>query len=208
VVGYLWLSFYDIHIRYRLTVEVQDGDQIKTGSSVIEASYSIQPDYLSAYPNTYARIDGYAPTVDLGEKGMLFLTFSNAMRSTEGQAERNKQVFCPFTDIGCLPFAAYHKSGKSNDSGEKQALLRELLRQSGPREVPFIVLPELARFVDADGQHELVQVSPYDLAASFGPGVQLKRVILQLTNASTTPQPQVWPRWLKESGKMYVGILS
>jgi len=208
VAGYVWLNIYHIDVRYRLTVEVQDGDQIKIGSSVIEASYSIQPDYLSAYPSTYARIHGYAPTVDLGEKGMLFLTFSNAMRSTEGQTERNKQIFCPFTDIGCLPFAAYHETAKSNDSGEKQSSLHKLLRNSGPREVSFIALPELARFVNADGQHELVQVSPYDLATSFGPGVQLKRVILELTNDPITPQPQMWPRWLKDSGKTYVGELS
>ena len=44
VVCYLWLSFYDVHMRYLLTVEVQNGDQIKTGSSVIDASYNIEPD--------------------------------------------------------------------------------------------------------------------------------------------------------------------
>ena len=40
-VGYVLLGFYNIHVRYRLTVEVQDGDQIKTGSSVIDASYTM-----------------------------------------------------------------------------------------------------------------------------------------------------------------------
>jgi hypothetical protein len=32
--------------------------------------------------------------------------------------------------------------------------------------------------------------TPDDLAASFGPGVQLKRVILQLTNDPITPPPE------------------
>ena len=78
---------------------------------------------------------------------------------------------------------------------EKKAALYELLRQSGPRAVPFIVLPKLARFRDAGDRHKLVPVSPDDLAASFGSGVQLKRVILQLTDDPVTPQPQTWPLW-------------
>lgn len=110
-VGYVLLGFYNIHVRYRLTVEVQDGDQIKTGSSVIDASYTIEPDYISwSGPDTYVRIEGYAPTVDLGEKGLLFLTFADA-RPRRAPAERRKLVFCLFTDIGCLPFVAYDKPG-------------------------------------------------------------------------------------------------
>ena len=106
LIGYLWLSFYDIHVRYRLTVEVQDGDQIKTGSGVIDVSYNIEPDWSPSHFNSWPTPTGYAPTVDLGEKGMLFLTFSNATRTSEQRVERNNRVFCPFDDIGCLPFRA------------------------------------------------------------------------------------------------------
>jgi hypothetical protein len=195
IVGYFWLSFYFIHVRYRLTVEVQDGDQIKTGSSVIDVSYNIEPDWSPSHFNSHPTTVGYAPTVDLGEKGMLFVTFFNARRTSAQQVERNRQVFCLFEDIGCLPFAAYHKSSGSTNMSEKKAALYELLRQSGPRAVPFIVLPKLARFRDASDRHKLVPVSPDDLAASFGSGVQLKRVILQLTDDPVTPQPQIWPLW-------------
>jgi hypothetical protein len=93
VVGYFWFSFHDIHVRYRLTVEVQDGDQIKTGSSVVEASYNIPSGWIWAGPSTYVRKFGYAPTVDLGEKGLLFLTFVNATRTPEQSREYNAQVF-------------------------------------------------------------------------------------------------------------------
>jgi hypothetical protein len=211
VVGYLWLSFHNVQVRYRLTVEVQDGDQIKTGSSVIEASYTIQPDYLWAGPDTYARIKGYAPTVDLGEKGMLFLTFVNAERTPGSMQERNKQLFCPADDTWCLPFAAYDKPGTVMDisgTSKRKVALAELLRRSGPRDVPFISLPKLARFMDVNDRHKLVPVEPDNLAASFGPGVQLKRVILQLADDPITPPPPIWPQWLKGSGETYVGILS
>jgi hypothetical protein len=79
VIVILWINFYDIHVRYRLTVEVKDGDQIKTGSSVIDAAYDMQPDWTWSGPHTYdPRVVGYAPTVDLGEKGLLFLTFDKS----------------------------------------------------------------------------------------------------------------------------------
>lgn len=201
-VGYLWLSFYNIHVRYRLTVEVQDGDQIKTGSSIIDVSYNIEPDWSPSHFNGSPRFIGYAPTVDLGEKGMLFLTFSNATRNSEQQAERNKQVFCLFDDIGCLPFAAYHVRGGSTEMSEKKAALHELLRQSGPRDVPFITLTQLIRFVDVNGEHRYVDLPPDNLAVSFGPGVELKRVVLQLTDDPITPRPEIWPQWLKQKGQM------
>lgn len=73
LIGILWLDFYHIHVRYRLTVEVQDGDLFKTGSSVIDASYAVQPDWSWSGPSTYlSGLSGYAPTVDLGKKVCYF----------------------------------------------------------------------------------------------------------------------------------------
>lgn len=209
-VGYVWLSFYYIHVSYRLTVEVQDGDQVKTGSSVIDVSYAMQPDFVWGGPNSHPRFVGYAPTVDLGEKGMLFLTFVNATRTPDQKRARNKVVFCPMDDLWCLPFAAYDKPGTiiyTSTFSQRRAELDELLRQSGPRDVPFISLPELARFLDIKDPQTLVPVSPDNLAARFGPGVQLKRVVLELTHDPVTPPPAIWPQWLKEKGQTYDGTL-
>jgi hypothetical protein len=201
-VAFFRLNFYDVHVRYRLTVEVQDGGQIKTGSSVIDVSYNIEPTWSPSHFNSFPVPVGYAPTVDLGEKGILFVTFSNATRTPEQRAERHRQVFCLFDDIGCLPFAAYNKPGGAADFPRKKAALDELLRQSGPRDVPFIALPELIRFVNIDGQHRYVKLPPNDVATSFGPGVELKRVVVQLTDDAVTPMPEIWPQWLKEKGQM------
>jgi hypothetical protein len=197
----LWFSFYSIHVRYRLTVEVQDGDQVKTGSSVIDVAYSIQPDGAVNLGgrDTQSMPVGYAPTVDLGEKGVLFLTFAYASPGPEyyDGRNRNQQFSCPLDDIGCVPFAAYSRPGTGFGpySQEKEAL-DQLIRQSGPRDVPFVMLPKLVRFRDVTDPHTSVRVSPYDLAASFGPGVKLKRVILELTNDPVTPPPKNWPQWL------------
>jgi len=203
------LNFYDIHVRYRLTLEVQDGDQIKTGSSVIDASYDMQPDWSPSGPSTYLNdLVGYAPTVDLGKKGTLFLTFENITRTPDNILARNKQFFCTMDDIWCLPFAAYARPGTGIATGigpafsKRKVALEELLRKSGPRDVPFSVLPRLGRLLDINDPLTLVPVSPYDLAASFGPGVELKRVTLQLTNDPVTPPPESWPQWLSEKRQM------
>jgi hypothetical protein len=210
LVGFLWLSFHDIHVRYRLTVEVLDGDEIRTGSSVIDTSYGMLPDFLWSGGSASVVIVGYAPTVDLGEKGLLFLTFLDAERAEGLIRERNKQLFCAADDMWCLPFAAYDNPGTRMDiSGyrKRKVLLSGLLRNSGPREVPFIMLPRLARFLGTDDRPALMQVSPFDLASWFGHGIKLKRVFLELTGDPVTLRPQIWPQWLKEKGEMYAGTL-
>jgi hypothetical protein len=204
MIGFFWLIFHDVHVRYRLTVEVQDGDQIKTGSSVINVSYEIEDDLIWTGPHDYvAKVVGYAPTVDLGKKGLLFLTLDE-WRPRAQVREPSKQFPCSFGVIGCLPSAAYNMSGlwQRRNTSEEKARLRELLRQSGPRDVPFAMLPSFGRFLDINDPLLLVPVSPGDLAASFGPGVELKRVILQLTDDPVTPPPAIWPQWLKEKGQM------
>jgi hypothetical protein len=200
-IAIFWLNFYDVHVRYRLSVEVQDGDQIKTGSSVIEASYSVQPDWSPSGPRAYdPRIVGYAPTVDLGDKGILFLTFNERPTPLYVQ-ERSKQVPCKFRVAGCVPFAAYNKSGVWSSATEESARLRELLRQSGAREVPFAMLPEIVRFRNTNDPQTREPVSPYDLAMSFGPSVQLRHVTLQLTDDPVTPAPDIWPQWMTVKGQ-------
>jgi len=200
VAGFWNLNFYDVHVRYRLTVEVQDGDQLKTGSSVVEASYNIEPSWSWSGPNPHVRVVGFEPTVDLGGKGMLFLSFSNATRTPAEIVERNQHVFCAADDMYCLPFEAYGRPGSAIPAHnyDRKVPLQGLLRQGGPREVPFADLPELVRFRDIEDWHTRTRVAPRDFIASFGPSVELRRVILQLTNDPITPLPDVWPQWLKQ----------
>ena len=139
---------------------------------------------------------------------MLFLTFEDVPRTPNSIRARNSQFFCASDDMWCLPFAAYGEPGTGVATGvgpafsKQKAALTELLRKSGPRDVSFVVLPRLGRFLNINDPLTLVPVSPYDLAASFGPGVELKRVILQLTDDPVTRPPEIWPQWLKEKGQM------
>ena len=199
VYGCVSLLYPNMHVRFLLTVDVKDGDQIRTGSSVVEVEYFINPDFMVSLDGTttFRRVTGYAVTVDLGEKGLLFLTFNDAHRSPEQQSKRFP---CLLSDVACLPFVAYAKPGSlpiTTEFSSQKAALDELLRQSGPRDVPFVELPQLVRFLDLNNKGTEKIVSPFDLSASYGPGIQLSRVSLELTSSSITPEPLVWPQWLK-----------
>ena len=95
-------------------------------------------------------------------------------------------------DIGCLPFAAYFQPG--TDIGlsysQQKAALHQLLCQSGPRDVPFVILPKLCDFAISPRRRWCVCHLTF-LAASFGQGVSLKRVVLQLTDDPITPPPNI-----------------
>jgi hypothetical protein len=191
----VWEKEYPtIHIRYRLTVQVKVDDQVKMGVGVIDIAYPIYPDdfvYLGS-SSEYRTIVGYAITLDLGDKGLLFLTFMN------GKSGRMRTVRCPMADIACLPFAAY--AGDTIVGGtysREKASLQALQAQSGPREVSLSDLPALIRFRNINDPMSAEAISPVDLTASYGPGVAIQRVVVELTDDAVTPMPVEWPAWLK-----------
>jgi hypothetical protein len=93
IYGCVSLISQNIPIRFQLTVEVTDGEQIRSGSSVLEVEYPIVPDSLNIGTSSFRRVVGYAVTVDLGQKGLLFLTFLNAHRTSKQIIELNKRIF-------------------------------------------------------------------------------------------------------------------
>ena len=102
----------NIPVRFRLTLEVKDGEQIRMGSSVLEVEYPIVPDSLNIGTSSFRRVIGYAVTVDLGQKGLLFLTFINAHRTSKQVIELNKRIFCALDEVPCLPVHCLRRSGK------------------------------------------------------------------------------------------------
>lgn len=206
IYGCVSLIWQNIPVRFRLTLEVKDGEQIRTGSSVLEVEYPIVLDSLNIGVSSFRRAIGYAVTVDLGQKGLLFLTFINAHRTSKQVIELNKRIFCALDEVPCLPFTAYAGPGSlsvTSRPSEQRAALDQLLRQSGQRDVPFVALPQLVRFLDINDKSTKMNVSPFDLSASFGPGVELSRVVLELTRSAITPPPQIWPQWLTVKGENY-----
>jgi hypothetical protein len=183
-----WLAYGPTRVRYRLTISVADGNVVRSGSSVIEVAYSAALPIFRGVggPQIGANVYGNAVTVDLGPKGLLFSIFRVDDYGTFSMGE--------------IPIAAYGLKNPGDSPDLLEADLTQLKQKSGWVEVPRDFLPTLIRFSDINDPNSAGKVDPSNLAASFGAGVELKSVKLELTNDPITPVPPVWPAWLKELG--------
>jgi hypothetical protein len=181
-----WLAFAPTHIRYRLTIEVQDGDVVRSGSGVVDVAYGVAPLRGVGGSQWDAFVYGNAVTVDLGTKGLLFAIVRRDYRGG--------------FPTGYLPIVAYGLEDPYNSPERLEADLIQLKRKSGWVEVPSEALPLLIRYRDINDPNSVQKVDPSNLAASFGAGVELKSAKLELTNDPLTPVPSVWPTWIKELG--------
>ena len=194
IYGCVSLVWQNIPVRFRLTLEVKDGEQIRTGSSVLEVEYPIVPDSLNIGTSSFRRVIGYAVTVDLGQKGLLFLTSSTPTGPRNSLIELNKRIFCALDEVPCLPFTAYAGPGSlsvTSTPSEQKAALNQLLRQNGPRDVAFVALPQLVRFLDInDKSTKMIVTSQRALDLELSSA----GLCWSVTRSAITPAPQIWPR--------------
>jgi hypothetical protein len=145
----------------KLTVEVETPDGVRLGSAVSHVSWRAA-NALGNYPADYS---GEATVVDLGRGRYLFALIG----------ESTKQI------------AAYTLHA---ELGERRSDYRDLFPKvmafRGVRDVPRDQYPLLVTFTDLNDPTTVLRVDPADLAASFGPGVSLKRIKLEITDEKVT----------------------
>ncbi len=179
LIGYvLWeRAFPAQSLRYRLTVEVETPEGIKTGSSVIEVRYS-QGTALGDVSGFQSRIWGEAVYVDLGQRGNLVVTLtrSESGRNTaRGPSE--------------LPHILFDLDTKRLGSwGNPPA--------QGSRDVPPEMLPTLVTFRDPADPMSVELVQPDQLKSSLGTGVRIARSSIQMTDDRATPRIESKLPWL------------
>lgn len=175
--------------RYRLTVEVDTPEGLKTGSSVIEVKQSLGLAGGSpGHSQIYRRARGEAVAVDLADGNTLFAL----LRSND--------------DIEWAETIAERVAPKIERTGGDPRFDRVLgLTQQTqvPRTFPPFgnakpqtAYPMLVMFADLDDPTSVAQVDPDDLAASFGEGVSLKRITVELTDDPVTTGIEERLGWL------------
>ena len=184
--------------RYRLTVEVETPEGLRTGSSVIEA----RPRRGVAFPGPEAAsllVDhsGEAVVVDLGARGILFalLTPAHATHVTGGY------------EWALMP--GPHPPELATDPA---ARYRALAAVRGNVEVRQDRLPLLVRFRDVRAPASVERVYPDDLERPFGADVRLRRITVEITNdavehriADVLP----WlPQYVSDNGRRLNGTRS
>lgn len=171
--------------RYRLTVEVETPEGVKTGSSVIEVRTRIAGQYSFPDPGqVITRVQGEAVTVDLGTRGLLFAL----LRSDDNVGWANGPLFA------FAPLPPYKK-------GEKRYIkwFDAMLKLRGqtftlPRyfekpvtfDKPPSGYPMLVRFKDVADPKSVERVDPDDMAKTFGKGVNIKQITVALTDDPVT----------------------
>ncbi len=145
----------------KLTVEVLvDGESV-SGAAVSYVRWQ-EADALDNYSTAYR---GEATVIDLGERGVLFALIGEPTKYIAG-------------------YTLHEELGERRSDYE--TLYPKIAGFRGVRDVPRNRYPLLVTFTDIADPTTVRRVDPDDLAASFGPGVALKRITLEITDEDVT----------------------
>ena len=162
--------------RYRLTVEVDRNGESFRGSSVIEVIRT------KGYDRILGTTRGEAVVVDIPDAGSLFLL----LNGEPGHAD------WPYT----MPHYAFQKQLGSVAMVDPE-LLAKLEHMQGTKVVlERRYYPMLVTFTDITDPASVKLVDPTDLTASFGPGVELKRIAVEITDDPVTTGIEKRLGWL------------
>jgi hypothetical protein len=184
IAGYIgWGLVYPMGTwRYRLTIEVDTPESVKSGSSVIEVRAARQPK-LTPETTTDIGISGEAVVVDLGQRGLLFSLLTSKTDVDYGY----RIVFDMFPYAYEYVFKDGHKeiipgAGQTTPGGIKYYASLRAKAELAPSQLPMLV-----RFRDTNDPKTVELVDPNDLAKSFGAGVRFKSATIEMVDAG------VWP---------------
>lgn len=172
IIGFAVYTYvFSTTVRYRLTLEAEVDGKPKTGSSVIEVTYSKNNDPISSGEFSIG-VRGEAVALDLGSRGTLFALLK------EGTDNRSGPDY--------IVLRAFNFPGGALPSPVTSGL-SQVRRLSGKRELPLTSLPLLVRFRDLNDPKSVERVDPRDIGKSFGAGARLVRATLEIVPAG------IWP---------------
>lgn len=187
--------------RYKITVEVETPEGIKTGAAVREISVQRG---ISLAPEMTSHIDfkGEAVAVDLGERGILFSLLTSAET---------------------IPFYTF-PSGVGYTTAEGIDYYRHL--KAGPKELEAREYPMFVRFYDTNDPKTVERVVhsnalknsilksdpnyPVDtFEEAFGKGVRLKSIFVEMTDESPVVEnvAKILPWFLKRQSLYTAGYI-
>lgn len=171
--------------RYRLTVEVETPEGLKTGSSVIEVRWGAVDSTLGG---ASAESRGEAAAVDLPGGRTLFALLSGESRSAD---------WADYAMFSVMPLPEKGPGQKDSDAlgigidriianKTLMVLPRMIAAPITAAQARVSAYPMLVRFGDIKDPKSVTLVDPDDLEKSFGPGVTLRRITVQITDDPVT----------------------
>ncbi|SDG66423.1 hypothetical protein SAMN05216338_10023 [Bradyrhizobium sp. Rc2d] len=186
-------------VRSRLTIVVETPDGERSGSSVTQETISFPGGLTRAQGwALWTNFVGEAAFVDLGPRGLLFATLAKpSWLDSPGWGGSGGY------NASLMEFPRERFSGtvapNASSNAEYAAYLDDVNRIKPKAELPLKDLPVLARFGDPNVPTSVALVDPRDLAASFGPGVTLKNVTVEITDDPITTGIDARLPWLRSS---------
>jgi hypothetical protein len=156
--------------RFKMIVEVETPQGLRTGSGVMEVSAAKTVKILPDEHAVSTVFKGEAVPVDLPGGQTLFALVGD-IGAGYSLANAAVKSFDPLTGPEDKYVASIGKLGEAGSLG---------------RSVPIRDLPKLVRFRDIRDPKTVELVDPSDLAKSFGPGVKLRRIVLTVADEPVT----------------------
>lgn len=178
--------------RYRLTVVVDTPEGVRQGSTVIEVDTHTEP---LPGPHIQRGAVGEAAVIDLGRRGLLF-----ALPRGDTDLDWASQVYTylnppPPKGLSVSEVAAYSVNAARNSKAEIK--LPRYFTTSDPHLRPS-GYPLLVRFRDPSDYRTLERVDPDNLSATFGIGVRLQKVTVQITKDDRVRRVIRYLPWLPD----------
>ena len=160
-----FLGFKTWEWRQRLTLHVETPHGVVSGGSVVGIEVGSSPNWA---PGTGA--GGMSGRVAAGEASFVEIAPGRYLFALLGNGAEQ------------IPYYTFFPA----DDKDRERQATELETMRGTREVPRDRWPLLVTFTDIDDPASVLKVDPDNLAASFGPGVALKRITLEITDENVT----------------------
>ncbi len=162
--------FFPYTWHQKMTVEVEVDGQVYTGSSVVRVSWrKNDPIGAANGPTWISGTRGEAPFVEIPGYGVLF-TLLSFFDNTAYAADIATRVMS-----GRMGWTRGKEEFAAVQDAEGQMLT-----------VTEAHYPLLVTFTDVNDPKSVKKMAPDNLAATFGPGVSLKRITLEITDEPVT----------------------
>ena len=194
VLGGCGVLFPSDRLRQKITVEVETPAGLRSGSSVVETEVREGKSWGDASGTTF-KLKGEAVAVDLPGGRTLFALLRGGETLGDPTAYQTR-----------LLLEALNAGAKANVPVEVEGLNLMQVRAAAKSAEVSVILPEklypiLVTFAGSSDPKRVEKVDPGNFAASFGPGVRLKRITVEVTDEDVTTGigerlgVQFWQKW-------------
>lgn len=187
---------------YRLTIEVETPEGIKTGSTIVTVStYKAGKNSIPTPGAISFRVTGEAAVIDLGSRGLLF-----ALLRSEEEPE-----WAPY-----LLMRLARQSELAGDEGYR-ATFNNMINNTRPVEIPYYykirglsddytAWPMFVYFKDMKRPETVTHLDPRDMSKEFGVGVKVKRIYAQITKDKPLHKIKEYLPWIDNMNFAFLRI--